>query len=496
MILLPVREETDIGIQFPKAWNGSEIIDIEQLCSFENKDRLRIVSNFVLIKGNIIAYLIRNKRYHQQRHQWDYKNSWIAREKYIKIYNTPTDYVCIADYHSKFSQDFISFDIAHRLEQLDTEKQFTCASDAKHRYYKELSANVHMCSGRKYFTERYPQPTQEEVLYWNGAKNHVNGLYFFNVNEYENVYNYDLKSSYPARLYENLLPVGNGTILSGDEEPPARYWCLWRVFIKSATPLWLDVLELGANPYGEYYLTQELYGILTEFYAGEWEKKDGLAYKTRKDKAINRFFEKTLFSEFSKVEPFYRKYAKGMANSFIGTFGTNYNTLEYRYYIRNRAIYRKPYVMHSTLHAYFPVYLYVVGAAKSDFIRLCYRNRSAIIYGNTDGVLSLEPLEECLHNEISERIGAFDERILYRKLCIKYLNNYCGITEDGEVITKLSGRIKPNNLTYDQFKNGFNSLVMNRDPQTGLIQYGEHEEEPFTPGVPIEPPAHENDYYI
>lgn len=466
MIILPHFINTYRGIEVEKFSTETEdnlnLIDL-----LEKRDTLYIIVNFGIARASIIEMLSKQKKY-----KFFDKNIYI--EIQCKDFET---YLC--DFSNKFLQDFSGYKEGNLLLKSDKSKGISCTVDAKKEFLKTITRSNNIAIQYNIFNKIFPQPINNEWDYWLSAKNNVSAImYVKKSGEYNNIYSYDIKKSFPARIYKGLFPQGHGIYFTNNDILPLNKWYIKRIAIFKLKPKIYDFLGLISKHAGDTLpiveiITKEIEEILNLYYDINYKTIDGFFYKMQKS-IFDEFFENNFFNEANKNKCV-SIYNKAKNNLLIGSFGANDYISENRLIFKQNQLYIKNISYENAIKSYYPLYLYVNGAAKCEFIKILAKYFNNIIYINTDGFFSTKEIDFSGYNLLKvNNIGNVEFRGKYKKIAIKEISNYCGIFTNGDIDIRLKGRrqfIK----SYDEFINGFKSysFAINKSGFLKMYEYQE-----------------------
>ena len=284
------------------------------------------------------------------------------------------------------------------------------------------------------------------------AKKFCAGYQFYKKGDYNNVYNYDQASAFPSQLL-NRTPTGSPKKdIKSLEQIPTNYWyCVDIIYFNLKLKFGHDWLKIDGLPsHGHLYLTKELHELFLETYTADYKIVDILAFKTVRNR-FNKFVEKNVIKgKLNCKNPNIAKYNKYIANSLIGYCGRNLSVKINQFKLKNK----KCIVKSKTKQIdplYLPLYLYVNGKQKAEFIKTLNRI-DGIIYANTDGFIVTQPQNlNKLNSRITGELGAFKYKCEYEILHIETINGYAGITTFGEVDNTIAGMRLEHIISPEQY---------------------------------------------
>lgn len=472
MTYKPLMYPTKRGIEVTEFYAGSyqNIVTIEELLKVDIRlDPLRVVVDFSIAAPNIIEYLVTQTDYKPRENNRQKEGVFEINDKYISVFVGELYVIYITDYHCKYLQDFIDFETAEKLDKVDEDRRPTAAQDSKHAYYSFLNPSVP--HGINIFNLRYPKLTGKEQLYCVEAKNFTAGVIYARQGEHKDIYSYDMKQSYPARLLDSWSPYGEGKYFEGEAKLPARYWYVKKIRIYRIAPKVHDFLEIipryaAGKPFS-VTVSKECEEILQRYYSVQYRTIDGFYYKCRRG-SFDAFLLRFMNDERNDFRPI-RTYNKAKCNLLIGTMGLRPKPRKIY------TIHRRKLVIDTTDEMYcgryyYPLYLFVTGRAKFAFCELAARVWDNVVYCHTDSLLLTKPFRT-LQLRPHGTPGHLEYREFYKRLAVKKVNNYCGeyVTADGVlgVDIRLSGLIhKPS--SYEEFTAGYESAFLQRQ-RNGFI---------------------------
>lgn len=398
-----------------------------------------------------------------------YKNG----ECYSIRINTNGKYLTIANFTKKFMQDFGDFETNKKLIDYAMQEERTASSlgrDGFNEWLKSIfkvqgrTLNVNACY--TIFRRDYPV-IKDSIL--DTAKEFVTGYQYAKRGYYYNINNYDICSSYPAQLL-NDTPKGKPIEYKTIEEIPPTYFYVVKftaIDIK-LKPNKIDFLETNNKNIATFVLTKQLFELFKNNYTYNMLKiKQIKGFKTRKNVFASFIEKNVLRGKELEIDPYIKKYNKAIANSVVGYFGKNPIRVETKF--KNGRIIER--VVESEA-IYLPIYLYVLGKAKAEFIQVLQRcSKYNIIYANTDGFLTEKPVDmKMLNFGRGSQIGYFKNKIGFSEIYIDCINGYSAVTTAGEIDNTISGIRTLSPVSVEEYKNKtFKYIVQEVTPQ-GLAE--------------------------
>lgn len=485
MILVPKIVATYRGLEVESFFNNSgKIFTIDEILKIEND--FIIVVEFSIVKFSIIEKIINSKKYHLMQSVKDKKMSYDIKTNYIKLYNTDKKVLILCSYENKFMQEFENFSISNALELMDIEKQTTCTKDAKKQFLSTITRQKNYFAQSKIFDKIFPQFERKEFFYNNSCKKSVAALFYNEIGEFDNVYSYDIKSSFPSRVYGDFFPTGLGTFFDDIKKVPKNKWYICKLHIYSFKVKLFDFLDFNliADECGEliYYTTKDMLEFIDLCYECEYDIIDGYYYKLQKT-IFDKFLEQNFFNPLNKNKSF-KKYNKAKNNLLFGNFGRNTKINNIIFSVDGDKLIQKVEQVEVADKGYYPLFLYVNGKSKLEILKIIYNNFKNIIYVNTDGFFSKVKMGFSFYNiDKINKIGSVECRSFYNKICIKDISNYFAyyIDNDGVIVNdfRLSGR-KAKIDDYNDFVNGDFYSLYSRLTSYGFINLIEDKEKPLS----------------
>ena len=430
--------------------------ELYQLPDFLNmkENKTFYVQNLSILHVFLIKHLLNNnykcyenyKKLKKQSFCYSGKNANIT-SLFIKNKNNKT--IIFVDFKTKFGVEFsdileenkilLDFAIEHHRESN------SLGTDAFNEFlHTFLYANN--IKARELMRENYPVLHTPEL---DECKQYVNGYQYIKKGYYNNIYSYDITSSYPAQLYNNT-PIGKPIKFFNLEDIPESYFYVVKFCYFNLQPKQnkINFLDL-TNKDGIITLTKELFILMQDTYFFDFSIISINAFKTR-SKRFDKFLNKNI-KEYKEQQTNkrLRTYNKLFANSIVGYFGRN--TIK-EYHIIDKTLKEK--TINKTIESiYLPLYLYVLGSAKAFFIRTLNKYSNSIIYANTDGFFTTASIDiNMLNQSVTDSIGSFKFKGIYKDLYIESINGYAGIFDNGKIDNTISGMTLEQLLTPAQYQ--------------------------------------------
>ena len=452
-----------------------EVITLEQLLSLSGTI---FVSNLNIAFFEIIKKLknlkFRNVYNATKKNQFSfaYKNG----ECYsIRLYRDKL--LIISNFEKKFLREFGDYETNKKLVDYSIFKNRNSSSIGRDAFNEWLQSvfkcknhtiNINACMN--IFRQDYPVIKND---FLETAKTYTSGYQIAKRGYYHNVYNYDIISSFPSQLL-NDTPVGLPREFDSFDNMPTSYW-----YIVKFTALdivckdnCIDFLECNNSNIHTFVLTKHLFELFKTTYTFKILKiKRIQAFKTRHDRFIDFVYNNVIAGKLNEFDPIISKYNKGVANSIVGYFGKNTTRISCKF-IGNTIHYKNE----ECEPIYLPLYLFVTGKAKAEFIRTINRiGLDNIIYANTDGILTSNPvkLERLNYGRVGQ-IGIFKQKPIFKEIYIDCINGYSAITEDGKIDNTISGMKPLSPVSVADYMNNTFDYVINEITTQGVQEHVIH----------------------
>lgn len=449
-----------------------EIVTIKDLLEYTgivyvsnlNKSFFEIIKELKRLKFKNVYAITKKNQF-----SFFYKNG----ECYSIKINNNGKFLTIANFEKKFVVDFGNYEKNKKLIEYAIAEERTSSSLGRDSFnewlrtffkVKKHTINVNAC----YTIFRRDYPIIKDSML-DTAKEFVTGYQYAQQGYYYNVHNYDICSSYPAQLL-NDTPKGKPIEYKTLEEIPPTYFYVvkFTAIDINVKPNKIDFLETNNKNIATFVLTKQLFELFKNNYAFKMLKiKRITGFKTRKG-VFAEFVEKNvLMGKELELDPSIKKYNKAIANSIVGYFGKNPVRSETK--LENGTI---NYRVVDSDPIYLPIYLYVLGKAKSEFIQVLEKcAKYDIIYANTDGFLTQHPVDmKKLNFGRSSKIGFFKNKIGFAEIYIECVNGYSAITQDGEIDNTISGLRTLNPVSVEEYRNKTFAYVVHEITSQGLTE--------------------------
>ena len=460
------KENSIFKIDFLLDQETGEILTLDNLI---NLSGVVFCSNldtaFIYIVKNLIKNGFKNVFQAEKENQFSfvYKNG-----ECLSIFIKKKHPLRLMNFEKKFSQPFRDYNSNLKLLNYAKANGRVAVSLGRDAFVEWLKS-AFLCKGRqlsidaclKLFREDYPIISHPLL---DRAKEVVSGFQFSRPGYYENTFVYDIASSFPSQLL-NATPKGNFKEFENIESVPKSYFYIVKFValdIKTKKNK-IDFLNIDGKNVETLVLTKHLFELFkSNYYVSRLSVRLILGFKTSKGK-FTRFVEKSAIGgKELEFDPLIKKYNKAIANSLTGYFGKNT--------LRLRTKWLKGSIVESIIKSkpiYLPVYLFVLGKAKAEFIKTLQQvGFDNIIYANTDGFISKNKLDlKFLNLGRTGKIGNFKEKKCFKKLFIECVNGYAGETTTGEIDNTLSGMKLVSKVSVEEYKNkNFNYIVKEVTP--------------------------------
>lgn len=398
----------------------------------------------------------------------------------ITIRNEHGKYTRIVNFAKKFNTQFS--DLATNTKLLEYAKQkernsITLGNDAFQEWLRycfkvrKRTLNVNAC--RSVFRREYPVLSDSQTNICETAKNYVAGFQYVKTGRFHNLYYYDICSSFPAQLM-NATPKDAPIVLDSVSQVKENYFYIVKftaIGIK-IKPNCFDVFN--CKDVSTLTLTKHLFELFKKNYTyTALSEHFVLSFKTRANQFTDFVYDNVIKGKEQETDKDIAKYNKAIANSIVGYFGKRTETEQTCFIERN---YKKAIVTRKvkTQPIYQPIYLFVNGKAKSEFVQVLQDivGIENLIYANTDGFLTTKPIDlNRLNFGRSTTLGAFKFKCMFTDIQINSINGYVGITADGRTEQVISGVAISGLLTPEQYsKQQFSYETHEFDNDTGLIK--------------------------
>lgn len=332
---------------------------------------------------------------------------------------------------------------------------------------KKQELNINAC--REIFRRDYPILDYDLLTQ---AKKYTSGYQIAKRGLYNDIYEYDITSSYPSQLV-NDTPEGYPILFNDIEDIPTTYFYIikFTAFDINIKPNKIDFLDTDKKNINTFVLTQHLFNLFKKNYTYTILKiKSIIAFKTRKGR-FNEFIKKNIIDgKINAKNEHIAKYNKAIANSLTGYFGKN-TQKEIIKVEKNGNKYNFITDTIQTDPVYLPIYLYVTGKAKAEFINTLQNTaKNGIIYANTDGFLTNIKLDiNALNIGRFGVLGTFKEKHLFKKIYIDCINGYSAEDYAGNIYNSISGLTTLNKLSVEQYEHRTFDYYCNEIDDNGNI---------------------------
>lgn len=305
------------------------------------------------------------------------------------------------------------------------------------------------------------------------AKEFVSGYQYAKQGHFYNCFNYDIASSFPSQLL-NDTPIGELKEYPTIENVPTSYFYIVKLSIFDAKikPNKIDFLDISGKNYCIVVLTKHLYNLFLKNY--EYSKiiiKRVIAFKTIRNRFSKFVTENAIQGKEQETNIALKKYNKAVANSIVGYFGKKILKETTTINIDARGHYNIETNVEKTDPVYLPLYLFVNGKAKAEFIDTLQKiGTHSVIYANTDGFITTQQMSANRLNfgRISS-IGYYKEKTPIKEIYIETINGYTSIDTDGVIDNTLSGMTITDAITIEQHQTHNFKYIVHEINQNGDI---------------------------
>lgn len=322
-------------------------------------------------------------------------------------------------------------------------------------------------ANHKLMRETFPVLEHDSML--EEAKRNVAGFQMCKRGMFNNVYDYDISSSYASNIL-NDTPCGLPYYFDALENVPKTYFKIikftyYNCKLKSNG---IDFVKTGVL--GTLVLPERLFEQFKANYDARIKIQKICAFKTRKS-LFNKFIKETIIQgKMTEKNKRIASYNKILGNAVIGYLGRNTKTT------RNLAKKTPNGLVLEEFEEdiepiYLPAYLCCLDHAKSKFIRTLRPFYKSIIYANTDGFMSTEkiPLDLLNIQNSNQVIGNFRLCHEFETVFIASVNGYAGRTKDGEIENCISGMTVSEKISPEQFSTQKFDYVINERTNDGRM---------------------------
>lgn len=290
------------------------------------------------------------------------------------------------------------------------------------------------------------------------AKRNCAGFQFCKTGEFYNLYNYDIISSYPAQLTCDT-PTGAPKLFEKLEDVPKGYFKIIKFMFADKELNERKFDFVAAGKFGTITLTEHLFKLFkTTYKCSNIKILKIWAFKTKKGR-FDKFITRNIINgKISENDRQIAKYNKFIANSLTGYFGRN--TIIYKTKINKQLVMEQ--VEHKIPPVYLPIYLYVTGKAKAEFLNTLNNNYAHVVYANTDGFFTDTELNlAALNWDKFQQLGSYKLDEVYEHIYIEGVNAYSALTAQGAIENCISGMTVNDINNIEQFKNKQFSYTIN-----------------------------------
>ena len=384
-------------------------------------------------------------------------------------YKHHNQYIKIINCSAKFGVEYGSIDENNKILNYALEHgrdKDSIGADAYNEFLLTIfrpKANAN--ANAKLMRETYPILKIPE---FETCKTNVAGYQFCIQGDYNNVYNYDIVSSYPSQLLCDT-PEGYPTEYDTLEAVPNTHFKIIKFLFKNKklNPNKIDFFDFSRS-IGITVLTEHLFKLFKETYTADIEILKIWAFKTRKGR-FNKFIQRNIIDgKIKQIDPSIAKYNKRVANALTGYLGRNTKTLKTKV---NKDL-SITSIEKDIDPIYLPAYLFAVGKAKAEFITKLNKYKDILIYANTDGFLTTQPIDQSMLNfDKSQELGSYKFKHQYSRIYIDGVNAYSALTTDGQIDNCISGMTIQDLNNIDQYKSRQFTYTVNIATNGVIHQY-------------------------
>lgn len=393
----------------------------------------------------------------------------------IKINNGKILY--IINFEKKFLQPFSDFETNKTLVDYSISKHRQSLSvgvDAFNEFiqgtYTTKKQQISLMACKTIFRRDYPI-IEDSML--ERAKEYVSGYQYAKQGHFHNCYNYDIASSFPSQLL-NDTPIGELKEYTTLEDVPTSYFYIVKIsaFDVKIKPNKIDFLDIDGKNYTIIVLTKHLYNLFLKNY--DYSKiifKRVIAFKTIRNRFDNFVTQNAILGKEQETNKAIKKYNKAIANAIVGYFGKKVMKETTTINIDARGHYNIETNVEKSDPVYLPLYLFVNGKAKAEFIDTLQKiGTQSVIYANTDGFITTQQMSANRLNfgRISS-IGYYKEKTPLKEIYIETINGYTSIDADGVIDNTLSGMTITDTITIEQHQTHNYKYIVHEMNQHGDI---------------------------
>lgn len=291
-------------------------------------------------------------------------------------------------------------------------KKRTKASNAlyQYKYYLNKQQNKGM---EKCFRSKFPILENDFHTGYRGGWTFVNPLY--KGIEVYNLYYYDIKSSYPHKLRDMLLPYGIPTIYQGYTPLKRSKLYIYNINIHfKYKPFVIPFIRIKSETKikypkeykGELQVTiEELNQIKKHCNIYEIEYINTYEFKSNKvnfKQYIDYWYQEKARCELAG-DDLGREIAKIMLNALYGKFGSKISNYEMECYLKDDKVSWRKHKIDDKDPIYTPVAMFVTAYSRSQIINTCeilgWKN---VVYCDTDSIFSFKKLTVNVGNKLGQ----------------------------------------------------------------------------------------------
>lgn len=471
--------------------NESNIYELVNVIDQETGEIIEI-EEFIKLNGNVfvsnldVAFMEIIKLLFKLGYHNDYK---ATRKKFfsfmyksgeclqISIVHENKTTLRIVNFEKKFLQPFGTFeenklllDYAIKNNRLSSSVGNDAFNEFLHIAFKTKGQELNVNACREIFRRDYPILDDDLLLQ---AKKHTSGYQFAQRGYYNDIYEYDITSSYPSQLM-NDTPKGLPITFERLEDVPSTYFYVikFSALDIQLRPNKIDFLKTNNKTINTFVLTKELFELFKENYSYSILNVKAIkGFKTRHNR-FNAFITKNIVNgKINANNARIAKYNKAIANSIVGYFGKNTQKELVKIIRKGKRIdFKRKEIKIDAV--YLPIYLYVTGKAKAEFIKTLQNTaKNGVIYANTDGFLVNHKIDlKTLNLGRFESLGAFKEKHFFKSIYIDCINGYSAEDYEGTLYNSISGTATPEKLSVEQYQSKTFQYYCNEICEDGSIR--------------------------
>lgn len=416
----------------------------------------------------LYVYLIKYLCDHHIDFEYSYKNGKCSNVK------LPKYEIYFVNFKSKFGVEFDEADDTQNWLLIDYaiakgRTRLSLGADAYNEFLLTIfTRKPEPNANHKLMRETFPIFEYDDILL--EAKANAYGYQYVKRGWYEQAFDYDISSSYPASAL-NDLPCGLPHFYDTLEAVPQSYFKIinFTFYNLKLKPKGIDFLNVGHM--GTLSLTQRIFEEFNRNYDCTIKIRKIEAFKTRKS-VLEKFINNTIVAgKLTEKNKRIASYNKFIGNAIIGYLGRNTKTIVNKAHDSPQGlVFDKEEKNIDPI--YLPAHLAILDASKARFLRTLRPLFDKVIYANTDGFITTAqvPLERLNAGITHECLGKFRQQHTYKQLYIESINGYAGINDDGELENTISGMSIEQAITPHQFADRNFPYYVNEPTRDGKMR--------------------------